>query len=61
MPNKTLEELLKAPKEGIFLGPKRKRYESPVITHLLPIPKDVVLILRKVLSLRVKTDSKISG
>lgn len=61
MLNKTLGELPKAPKEGIFLGPKRKRYKSPVITHLLPILKDVVLILRKVLFLGVKADSKISG
>ena len=61
MLNKTLGELLKAPKEGIFLGPKRKRKVSPVVSHLLPILRGVVLILRKVLSLGVKADSKISG
>ena len=58
MLNKTLGELPKAPKEGIFLGPKRKRKVSPVVSHLLPILRGVVLILRKVLSLGVKTDSK---
>ena len=52
---------LKAPKEGIFLGPKRKRSKSPVIIHLIPTLRDVVLILKNVLFLGVKADSKISG
>ena len=61
MLNKTLGELLKAPKEGIFLGPKRKRCKSPVIIHLIQTLRDVVLILKNVLFLGVKADSKISG